>query len=303
VLGDICGSGRQDSYSTGFADFIKRVAADIIPADPVVIASPVLSDSLVVLKQNYRFGADSSIGKLSQAINSGDGMKAFTFLNDERSLNSCWQDVPGSDRLKKALEKKIISGYAPFLTAASPAEALKLFDRFRVLSAMRQGPYGVVGLNAIVEEILAENGLIKHNNRWYSGRPVMVTVNDYSMKLFNGDIGIVFPDPDYGGDPRVWFPAPEGGVRSVSPLRLPLHETVYAMTVHKSQGSEFENILMILPDHDSGTLARELIYTGITRAKNGVEVWADKNVFIAAVARRTDRKAGLADILWCDVKC
>ena len=126
----------------------------------------------------------------------------------------------------------------------------------------------------------------------------MVTVNDYHLKLFNGDIGIVFPDPEYEGNPRVWFPSPEGGIRSVSPVRLPSHETVYAMTVHKSQGSEFGRVLMILPERDSEALARELIYTGMTRAKNEVDVWADRDVFLGAVSRRIDRKSGLNDALW-----
>ena len=126
----------------------------------------------------------------------------------------------------------------------------------------------------------------------------MVTVNDYHLKLFNGDIGIVLPDPQNGGTPRVWFPAPEGGIRHVSPVRLPAHETVYAMTVHKSQGSEFDRVLMLLPDHDSEALTRELIYTGITRAKNEVEIWGDEAVFVSAVSRRIERKSGLRDALW-----
>jgi exodeoxyribonuclease V alpha subunit len=123
-------------------------------------------------------------------------------------------------------------------------------------------------------------------------------VNDYHLKLFNGDIGIVLPDTENGGNPRVWFPAPEGGIRNVSPVRLPAHETVFAMTVHKSQGSEFDRVVMLLPDHDSEALTRELIYTGITRAKNVVEIWGDEAVFVEAVSRRIDRKSGLNEALW-----
>jgi len=303
VLGDICGGGRLKPYSPGFVDFVKRITGQTVPAEQAASASCVLSDSLVVLKWNYRFGADSSIGTVSRAVNSGEGKNAFALLKEESRVGSRWQDVPKPDRLKKALAEKIATEYSPFLAAGSPAEALKLFDSFRILCALRQGPYGVAGMNALAEEILAEKGLIEQHNRWYTGRPVMVTVNDYHLKLFNGDIGIVLPDPEYDGNPRVWFPAPEGGVRNVSPVRLPAHETVYAMTVHKSQGSEFERVLMLLPDHDSEALARELIYTGITRAKNEVEIWANEDIFVAAVSRRIDRKSGLDDALWQNGKC
>jgi exodeoxyribonuclease V alpha subunit len=298
VLGDICGSGRRDMYSLGFAGFVKRVAGEIVPAEAVVTANGILSDSLVVLQWNYRFGVDSSIGAVSRAVNAGEGKNAFAVLIDESSIGSKWRVVPKPDKLKKALSEKIAAEYGPYLAAGSPSEALKLFDTFRILCALRQGPYGVAGMNVLAEEILTEKGLIERHSCWYSGRPVMITVNDYGLKLFNGDIGIVMPDPEHDGNLRVWFPAPEGGVRSVSPVCLPAHETVYAMTVHKSQGSEFERVLLLLPDHDSEALARELIYTGITRAKNEVEVWADEDIFVAAVSRRIDRTSGLDAALW-----
>lgn len=298
ALGDICGSGRMEPYSPEFACFVKRITGEIVPSKPADAAGYDLADSLVVLKWNYRFGATSSIGAVSRAVNDGKGKNAVALLKDERSSGSRWQNIPKPDSLKMALAEKIATEYAPYLAAESPSEALKLFDRFRILCALRQGPYGVAGMNVLAEEILLEKGLIEQHNRWYSGRPVMITVNDYHLKLFNGDIGIVFPDPECGGNPRVWFSAPEGGIRNVSPVRLPAHETVYAMTVHKSQGSEFEKVLMLLPDHDSVALARELIYTGITRAKNEVEIWADEDIFVAAVSRRIDRKSGLEDALW-----
>jgi exodeoxyribonuclease V alpha subunit len=163
---------------------------------------------------------------------------------------------------------------------------------------VRQGLHGVAGINRLVEGILAEKGLIDLQGRWYHGRPVMITANDYGLKLFNGDVGIVLADPDSGGHPRVFFNAPDGGVRSLPPLRLPLHETVYAMTVHKSQGSEFDKVLLLLPESDSPVLSRELIYTGITRAKTRVDLWGNEAVFLNAVSRRIDRRSGLRDALW-----
>jgi exodeoxyribonuclease V alpha subunit len=126
----------------------------------------------------------------------------------------------------------------------------------------------------------------------------MVTRNDYALKLFNGDIGIILPDPAADNELRAFFPAADGGLRALLPLRLPDHETAYAMTVHKSQGSEFERVLLLLPDRQSDVLSRELIYTAITRAKDNVEVWGAEDVFVASVERRIERRSGLRDALW-----
>jgi exodeoxyribonuclease V alpha subunit len=298
VLGDLCGGGRAEPFSAGFSKFLERVAGEKV--EPSGAPDCPLADTLVVLKKNYRFAADSGIGAVARAVNEGDGAGALKLLRGSGKGDVAWRDVPPPERLRKELAELVVAGYTPYLGAGSPGEALALFDRFRILCALRQGPYGVSGINEQVEEILAQKGLIQKNNRWYRGRPVMITVNDYNMRLFNGDIGIVLPDAESGGEPRVHFPSPEGGVRKVAPVRLPEHETVYAMTVHKSQGSEFERVLMLLPGHDTEALTRELIYTGITRARDAVEVWGDGEVFTGAVLRRVERASGLGQKLWQD---
>jgi exodeoxyribonuclease V alpha subunit len=298
VLGDICGRGGNEPFSSEFADLVARVAGERIPAEPSTNSLPPLTDSLVVLKRNYRFEDDSGIGAVGRAVNAGDGEGAIALLKGESHRDMAWRSVPKPDSLRRALSGTVVAGYGAYLAAGSPAEALERFDAFRVLCALRQGPYGVTGINAIIEEILAEKGLIEPRSRWYRGRPVMITVNDYNLKLFNGDVGIVFPDPEAGGTPRVFFPAPDGRVRKISPVRLPAHETVYAMTIHKSQGSEFDRVLMLLPGHDSEVLTRELIYTGITRAKDEAGIWGDEENFITSVSRRIDRKSGLGCALW-----
>jgi exodeoxyribonuclease V alpha subunit len=300
VLGDICGGGRNEPFSAEFADLVVRVTGGRIPVEPSAGPSPALTDSLVVLKKNYRFGADSGIGEVGRAVNAGDGEGAIALLKGESCRDMAWRSVPKPDGLRKALSGPVAAGYGAYLCAGSAEEALERFDAFRVLCAVRQGPYGVAAINAIVEDILAGKGLIDPRSRWYRGRPLMITVNDYNLKLFNGDVGIVFPDPETGGAPRVLFPAPGGGVRKISPVRLPAHETVYAMTIHKSQGSEFDRVLILLPGHDSEVLTRELIYTGITRAKSEAEIWGDEEIFVAAVARRIDRKSGLKEALWSE---
>ncbi len=133
---------------------------------------------------------------------------------------------------------------------------------------------------------------------WYSGRPVLVTQNDYSLGLFNGDIGIALQDPGEGPERlAVFFMDAAGNLRRFLPYRLPEHETVYAVTVHKSQGSEFDRVLLLLPDAESRVLTRELIYTGISRARARVDIWGNEAVFRTAVSRRIERTSGLQDAL------
>jgi exodeoxyribonuclease V alpha subunit len=180
-----------------------------------------------------------------------------------------------------------------------PREVFPLLEEFRILCALRKGPYGVTSVNEAVEKLLREARLIEpFKNRWYPGRPILVTRNDYHLRLFNGDVGVILPDPEAGGALRAFFPGPEGTLRRYHPLRLPEHETVYAMTVHKSQGSEYREVLLLLPDRDSPLLTRELIYTGITRARERAAIWGPESVFRTAVSRRIERRSGLRDALW-----
>ena len=204
--------------------------------------------------------------------------------------------------LERSLEMVILDGYRDYLAEENPETALAAFDRFRVLCALREGRYGVDGFNNAIERLLAAKGLITPDLRWYRGRPVMVTVNDYTLRLFNGDIGITLSDPEKPGNLAVFFPASDGGIRKVSPFRLPEHKTAYALTVHKSQGSEFDSILLILPTFDNTVLTRELLYTGITRARSVVEIWGEETIFAGAVSRRIDRESGLKDSLWYEGK-
>jgi exodeoxyribonuclease V alpha subunit len=263
---------------------------------------PPLSDSLVILKKNYRFPDDSGIGAAGRAVNAGKGADAMAILKGDAFPDIAWREVPKPDGLKKAITNDVVEGYSTYLAAGTVAEALRYFNSFRVLCALNQGPYGVAGMNALIEEILAAKGLIDPQQRWYQGRPVLITVNDYNLKLFNGDVGIVFPDLEGSGSPRVYFPAPDGGIRNVAPVRLPAHETVYAMTIHKSQGSEFDRVHLLLPGNDAAVLTRELIYTGITRAKNKVDIWGNEGIFVTAASRRIDRKSGLREALWSGVQ-
>jgi exodeoxyribonuclease V alpha subunit len=220
-------------------------------------------------------------------------------LRDKTSYEVSRRDLPSAAALPAALERAVLEGFRAYLAHKEcAATALAVFDRLRVLCAVRGGSYGVAALNRAVESLLTAHHLISPDTNWYCGRPVMITVNDYVLKLFNGDVGLVLPDPEQQGALAVFFPAEDGGVRKVSPLRLPPHETVFAMTVHKSQGSEFDRVLLVIPPTDSLALTREVLYTGITRARNSVEIWCGEELLAAAVARRVERRTGLRNALW-----
>jgi exodeoxyribonuclease V alpha subunit len=161
-----------------------------------------------------------------------------------------------------------------------------------VLAALRGGPFGVENINRQIELILRSAGLISGSNDAYRGKPILVTSNDYSLRLFNGDIGILMPDPETGAL-VAWFAAEDGAMRSIPLARLPAHEPAFAMTVHKSQGSEFGDVLLALPDKTSRVLTRELLYTGLTRARYKVDVWFNEPVLCAMVANPIQRVSGL----------
>ncbi|QSV47447.1 exodeoxyribonuclease V subunit alpha [Geobacter benzoatilyticus] len=297
VLGDIYDTGDTPLYSPEFRRFVEETTGERLERDSADEPPSPLADSLVILRKNYRFGAGSGIGALSRAINGGDGVGALALLRDGGASGVTWRETPSVEALEQALSPEVLDGYGDYLAKDDPAAVLTAFDRFRVLCAVREGRYGVAGLNGAIERILAARGIISPNRRWYRGRPVMVTVNDYALRLFNGDVGITLPDPENPGNLAVFFPSATEGVRKVSPLRLPHHETVFAMTVHKSQGSEFDKILMVIPPVESPVLTRELLYTGITRARAAAGLWCGEAVFNTAVARRVERRSGLRKAL------
>ena len=298
VLGDICDRGYVHSFSRSFRNHLKRVMGYEIPSQPNGREGSGMEDCIVQLQKSFRFGGESGIRVVSQAVNSGDAHRAVTLLMGGQYKDIKWRDVPRPDGLPHMLKDTIIRGFRDYLEGHDTPEIFQRFDGFRILCAIREGPYGVMALNTLVEQILKKEKLIETNRRWYAGRPLLITRNDYHLRLFNGDVGIILPDPQAGNELRAFFLAPDGGVRKFHPLRLPEYETVYAMTVHKSQGSEFGRVCLILPDRDVPILTRELIYTGITRAKERVEIWGRGAVFRAAVSRRIERRSGLGDALW-----
>lgn len=195
-------------------------------------------------------------------------------------------------KITELFRDRIIEEYRKVVEAPDPESALAAMKTFRILAPLRRGPEGVNALNQLAERVLRESGLIRGGSGMYRDRPVMVTRNSYQLSLFNGDIGIVREDDN--GNLRIYFPAPDGfGVRSVLPAMMPPHETVFAMTVHKSQGSEFDHVILVLPRRDSPVVTRELLYTGITRARNLVEIAASQETIQRTINCRVERSSGL----------
>ena len=246
---------------------------------------------MLLLTHSHRFAGDSGIGELARRINGGDAKGTVALLQEKRA-DLAWNATPNPISLIERLEQ----GYAPYLQAArqaDPAMSFAAFNGFRALTAQREGAFGVTGINEALEARFKRRLGVPARERWYPGRAVMVRQNDYALGLFNGDIGLCLKT-EHGL--RVYFEGDEG-YRGFAPARLPSHDSAFAMTVHKSQGSEFTEVLLALPEQPSPLLTRSLFYTGITRAKQKVEIWALPARLAEAVSTRAERAAGLADRL------
>ncbi|MBN2797945.1 MAG: exodeoxyribonuclease V subunit alpha [Deltaproteobacteria bacterium] len=255
--------------------------------------------AVVQLTVGRRFQGGSGIGRLARHVLGGDAASALAALRGE-------PDLALLDPQRSELQRLVLDGYRPYLRRliAGPrggetyqalwAEALRLFDGFRVLTAHRGGELGAEGLNTWIGGLVGRALGVPVSEGPWLGRPVLVERNDYGLGLLNGDIGLTVLTHD---GPRVAFPG-EGGVRLVSPQRLPEHSTVFAMTIHKSQGSEYPHVMVVLPERRSPVLTRELVYTGITRASQRLTMVGSAGVFTEAVRARTDRISGLGRALW-----
>ncbi|MDD2600033.1 MAG: exodeoxyribonuclease V subunit alpha [Kiritimatiellae bacterium] len=251
--------------------------------------------AVACLKKSHRFGDDTEIGKLKDLINTGDAAGVVSLLKsikdtDESALSyEVIEDVWNcAGDLKRILKQN--TRFASFVKAPNIAEAFRCFDSFRILCAVRRGPLGVEHINARMMKIMQ----IKP---YQHGYPVMVTANDYANQLFNGDIGLCFKCAD-NASVRVYFPGLDGqDYRSFGVAQLPAHEPVFAMTIHKAQGSGFDRVLVILPDQDNPILTKELLYTGLTRTRKHCTIWGTEQVLQNCVSRATQRMSGLAERL------
>jgi exodeoxyribonuclease V alpha subunit len=304
VLGDICDRQIIHGFSVNFFQKLEELTG-LKPdeATRLTDAGSGLQDSICVLRKNYRFSTHSGIGQLSRTINRGDVGTSLNLLRNARDPSASWHEYGSIGSLTRNLVRMIIDGYRKYLTIEDPVLAMEAFCRFKILCALKIGPFGVNAINRLAEKVLDEQNLIPGHRPegypWYRGRPVLITRNEYNLGLFNGDIGITLSESGSSADVlHVYFPDAAGGVRRFPVHRLPEHETVWAMTVHKSQGSEFDDVVLVLPDADHPLLTRELIYTGLTRARHKVSIWGPETVLKAAISRKIERTSGLREALW-----
>ncbi len=296
------GIAPQATLATGAQ--VTGVAA-VLPATVPTLQGPLV-DAVVWLTENFRFDARSGPGLMATAIRAGRVDDLIGALRDPLLVGAdCLVEAGAS--AASAVCARALDCYAPYLEAlaaaaasgVSPEDALEClfarFEGFRVLCALRAGPRGVDAINAQIAAAVRRKRFHPDDplepSPWYAGRPVLVVRNDYTVGLFNGDTGITWPDMN--GVLKVWFPVGEGRFRALSPARLPDHETAWALSVHKSQGSEFDRVLIVLPEEPHPLLSRELIYTAVTRARLGACLAGRETVIAEAARRPAWRASGL----------
>lgn len=338
VLGDLCQGAQAGGYTASTLQHVQAVAGITVPARYSAAAAAAAADvaagatagvagsqaggrgtsalaqHTAMLRESHRFGG--AIGELAAAVNRGDATAARQLLASPAAGAAVQHAVAAHEAA--ALRVLVVEGRGgaaagyracferlrerpadPAAFEAWACDVLAAFDRLRVLCAVREGPHGVQGANEAIEQALVEAKLLSaRRGEWYEGRPVMVTRNDPGLGVFNGDIGIALAPAGPAASPlRVYF-LEAGTLRSVASSRLADVQTAFALTVHKSQGSEFEHVLLLLPGEDVPVLTRELLYTAITRARAAFTLAAaDPALVDTAVRRRTRRGSGLLDLL------
>lgn len=294
VLADLC--NHTGSYDSATCTWLEETCDCTLEADRC--STNPLASGVVRLQRSHRFNA--GIGALADAVQQGQTSLAIQTLHQEAVLQ--WYEAPEIAQILQLADSH--SGYRPLWENIRRAgsknieehalwvqQILEQYGAFRLLCALRQGPWGVSGINQAIEDHLQETGLLKTQGLWYAGRPALITRNDPRLGLSNGDIGIALPDPE--GKLRVYFPGNDPVPRAILPSRLKYSESAWAMTVHKSQGSEFQHTALILPPQDSAVIRRELLYTAITRAREKFSLFATKAGLEQAITRRTLRMSGL----------
>lgn len=292
VLGSICALNRNQ-ISPGFADRLNELSIKI-PESAITGEPHPLTDNIILLEKSYRFGAESGISQLAGLINRGEADDAVSLLESAAYNGIKLADFKRSEDFENELRKAIKKYVLPILSSQEPDRMFDILKTFRILSPHRTGPFGVEYLNNKVKEILIRDGAISRYETWYHGKPVIINQNDYGLGLHNGDIGICIINK---GEKYICFQK-DDGYKEVVVSRLPDHDPAYALTVHKSQGSEFDDLLLVLPAGESKVMTRELLYTAITRARSTVKIFGRKEILKKGITTKLERFSGLRDALW-----
>lgn len=259
-----------------------------------------LRKHLTLLAKSYRFDGNSTIGLLAKAVNEGNERQALLQLKNDTQTDVIWQQH--HDHSYDTMIRDLTNGYRAYWEGVQQEKTLQemfvRFNAFQVLCAVRGGDFGVEVINDLLEEQFKQRGYITTDQAWYAGKAIMISKNDTSLGLFNGDVGLCALDSSPSKVLRVWFQMSDGEIKGFLPSRIGQHETVYAMTVHKSQGSEFEKVSLVMPIQTSPVLTKELFYTGITRAKKQFVLWGHEKVVITSLRNQVLRFSGLQQRLW-----
>jgi len=291
VFGDICDRGKSHGYSFDFAKIISSHIGKAFSKDLVEEKALPIADSLTILQKSYRFGSNSAIGRLSFAVRTGS-----THEIEEIARSCDLEDI----EIIRCNHKDIAEVYLKKISRIDRdlllhEQILSFIKSFTILTATKVGAYGCASMNKLAEEVLSKEKVITPFHKFYEGRPIMVTSNDYNLSLFNGDIGVVLKDEE---TLKVLFEKTDSSTFKVTPSRLPEHDTAFAMTIHKSQGSEFDEVLIVLPDIENSIMTRELLYTAITRAKEKIIIAAELKTLKDMSQRPMNRMTGLCERLW-----
>lgn len=293
VLGDIC-SLQENRFSEETAEWLGEISLEI--PDKYISNNPQpLTDHITLLTKSYRFGSHSGIARLAASVNAGNPDRSLNVLQSDLFEDARLDTLSDTSELEQVIRNNMVAYFRDLLQSDSPEEALDRLKRFQILSAHRRGLWGIEFLNQYVEKVLHEENLVPKYKQWYPGKPVIINVNDYTLGLHNGDTGICLPDAE--GELKVYFKR-EDSIRTIAPGRLPNHNKAFALTVHKSQGSEFDKVLLILPNTVSQVLSRELVYTAITRARTTIHILGRESVLRKTIQKRLQRSSGLRDRLW-----
>ena len=296
LFGDLCKAlPGLNNFSLERANlinsFIKNDSLEISGKNIEEENKHPLFQHIVELRVSHRFKNNEGIGRFSKAIINNDQLTIKQFFVKDFDSQVCI-DVFYNDELFESF----VRGYGDFINEKDILTAIKKLNNLKVLCALREGSYGLVATNNRIEYILRKHGLLKGVGEFYENRPIMVSRNYYDLQLFNGDIGIIRPDKN--GQMKAWFIDNEKNLRSILPGYITDAETVFAMTIHKSQGSEFDNVLLLLPVvGDISLLTRELLYTAVTRAKKSVLIQGKGEVINTTANNSVKRISGIKDRL------
>lgn len=294
LFGDLCktqsglnmiSAEKANLINSFISDPGRQITTDYILKD----SDHLLSEHIIELKYSHRFTSDKGIGKFSKTIIKNDVTGLSEYVENNKD-----EQVTIDTEYKNEIFEQFAEGYTEYIKEPDIKKALQKLNKLRVLCAIREGEQGLYNLNTAIENYLRKKKLINKNSEFYENRPIIITKNYYSLQLFNGDVGIIRPDEN--GVLKAWFGDSDNEPKSILPGYIAEAETVFAMTIHKSQGSEYDEVLIVLPDNlNIPILTRELLYTAVTRAKSKVIVQASKEVILHTAVGVVKRASGIME--------